>query len=163
MKRAAWPIERSFWAFVEKTETCWLWHGALQRGGYGSAHRPYGRVVRAHRYSWELTNGPIPGGLCVCHKCDVRTCVRPDHLFLGTRKDNMRDAANKGRLTRPSSWERTRRGSAHGMAKLTDDDVRAIRAERAQGIPGHVVATRHHISGGAVSMIVNRKRWAHLV
>jgi len=94
----ATPEER-FWGHVQKTETCWLWVAALNNKGYGKflslAHGP---GTYAHRFSWMLHYGPIPQGLCVLHKCDVPRCIRPDHLFLGTHKDNMRDMVAKGRV-----------------------------------------------------------------
>jgi hypothetical protein len=96
-KRPIDPVA-SFWKYVNKTDTCWLWTGKLHNTGYG-VHRPVGRIeVTTHRFSWELHFGPIPEGKCVLHRCDVRNCVRPDHLFLGTRRDNMEDAAAKGRM-----------------------------------------------------------------
>ncbi len=85
-----------FWAHVVKSDGCWLWNGSLIRAGYGTLSHSV-KPKLAHRYSWVLHNGPIPVGLFVCHHCDVRNCVRPDHLFLGTHSDNMRDALAKGR------------------------------------------------------------------
>lgn len=87
-----------FWESVEKGpgDACWEWTGHANRSGYGRVTRR-GRDLFAHRYSWELANGPIPDGLIVCHRCDNPPCVRPEHLFLGTHSDNMRDAQRKGR------------------------------------------------------------------
>lgn len=90
-------VER-FWDRVKKTESCWLWTGMVNRSGYGifTPSKNYRRL--AHRVVWVLTNGPIPDGLFVCHHCDVRNCIRPDHLFLGTQRDNIVDASRKGRM-----------------------------------------------------------------
>lgn len=88
-------LDARFWAKVTKTETCWLWAGA-KAAGYGVIRRSR-RSIKAHRYTWELTNGPIPDGLFACHTCDVRACVNPAHLFLGTNGDNQRDSVAKGR------------------------------------------------------------------
>lgn len=85
------------WAKVEKTDTCWLWQGALTNG-YGYMNIGSEKHVGVHRLSYELANGEIPNDLLVCHKCDVRNCVRPDHLFLGTYTDNLVDSWNKGRV-----------------------------------------------------------------
>ena len=87
-----------FWSKVEKSDAgCWEWRGSLMKNGYASFVHDSPRKVLAHRYSWMLHNGPIPAGLLICHHCDNRRCVRPDHLFLGTTLDNMRDMIAKGR------------------------------------------------------------------
>jgi len=86
-----------FWSKVQKSDGCWTWAGATWGRGYG-AFKHEGRQVYAHRFAWEMAKGPIPAGLFVCHHCDNPLCVRPDHLFLGTHTDNMRDASRKGRL-----------------------------------------------------------------
>jgi hypothetical protein len=94
-------IETRFWAKVNKTDACWLWVGSLDKDGYGQiAARHDGRtgLLRAHRLSWVLAYGSIPEGLVICHKCDVRSCIRAEHLFLGTHQDNIADARQKGRL-----------------------------------------------------------------
>lgn len=100
-------IER-FWSHVVKSDGCWIWTaGTYKHGGYGLISIG-DRNHRTHRVAWILANGEIPEGLFVCHHCDNPPCVRPDHLFLGTNLDNMRDSNQKGRLTKGSC----RRGHA---------------------------------------------------
>lgn len=126
------------WKYVSKTEGCWLWTKAVSEQGYGKwvINR---KTVVAHRYIWELTNGRIPDNLFVCHKCDVRSCVRPDHLFLGTHKDNMRDMREKGRAASGDANaarkypERLCRGKAHHFSKTVrygDDSPSRLYPER---------------------------------
>jgi len=90
---------RRFWAKVDKCEPdeCWPWKNYINDGGYGK-FRLNGKSEYAHRVAWEITNGPIPKGTLVCHKCDNTKCCNPDHLFLGSNLDNIHDAAVKGRL-----------------------------------------------------------------
>jgi hypothetical protein len=104
----------------------------------------------AHRYSYELTHGDIPTGMNVCHRCDVRNCVNPDHLFIGTAADNQADKVAKGRQLR---------GEQAGMAVLTNKQVLEIRA--AVGLQREI-ATKYGVSRPLVSMIKSKKVWAHL-
>lgn len=95
-------LEQRFWSMVEKTDGCWLWTGALNDAGYGMISDRAGTVSgstakRAHRMSYELHKGPIPDGLHLLHSCDVRKCVNPDHLSVGTNQDNIADRVSKGR------------------------------------------------------------------
>jgi len=128
-----------FWAKVSKGDGCWLWTAAVGTDGYGMFGFGGGsRHVSTHRFSWRLAHGEAPPGMDVCHSCDVRLCVNPAHLFLGTRRDNMRDAQQKGRLVhtpeaRAQQRARSRRGEKHAQAVLTDAQVCAIREEYARG------------------------------
>lgn len=111
-----------FWASTVKTDTCWLWNGPMLKSGYGKCGD------YAHRFAYELLVGPIPKGKCVCHHCDVRNCVNPEHLFIGSQGDNIRDAAAKGRMAK-SIEHRAKIGAAHkGMilGPLSDECKRKI-------------------------------------
>lgn len=92
------PVEQRFWAKVKRGPDCWLWTGATTRG-YGHIKRGPANAgtAQATHLSWEIHNGPIPDGLMVLHHCDNPPCVNPEHLYLGTHKDNMRDRAVRGR------------------------------------------------------------------
>lgn len=100
MNRRCKSPEEMLWRRVEKTDGCWLWTGGVNWKGYGrlGGGKPGSKWREsAHRLSYRLTYGSIPEGMHVCHRCDVPRCVRPDHLFLGTNTDNVRDAIRKGR------------------------------------------------------------------
>lgn len=131
-------------------EGCWIWTAGTN-GGYGWFGGP-GGPLRAHRMSWLLYRGPIPDGMHVCHKCDVRRCVNPDHLFLGTNSDNVADRVAKGR-TRVGTGER------HGLAKLDATRVVEIRLLRAKGARLRELAAQFGISKSQASKVCNRQFW----
>lgn len=145
------PLPDRFWDKVNKTAGCWLWTDHPHTKGYGTIG-VNGRLKFAHRVSYELARGPIPAGMLVCHTCDTRLCVRPDHLFLGTAADNMRDAMLKKRL----AWGERARG-----AKLTADDVARIKVE-AEGASKQDIQTRYGISRSHLNAVLRGAFWANL-
>lgn len=112
-------------ARTDKSGDCWVWNGAKNMHGYGVLRHEQKNYL-AHRAAWMVERGPIPNGLCVCHRCDAPACINPDHLFLGTHADNMHDMIAKGRARHSSPS-----GSKSPHAKLTDEAVSEIRARAA--------------------------------
>jgi predicted XRE-type DNA-binding protein len=154
------PFEERFWAAVTKTSTCWNYEHVGRRG-YGKI-LANGRHVRAHRLSWELHFGRIPKGMIVCHHCDNPSCVRPDHLFVGTHADNVADMMRKGRYIAPSTTNRVR-GESHHNTILTSANVRKIKKLYAAGkISQQAIADKFGVSQSAVSRIVFGKYWVHV-
>jgi hypothetical protein len=138
---------------------CWLWTGSLMPKGYGFLvvkRNKKMHTISAHRLSWQLHLGEIPAGLNVLHKCDVRCCVNPNHLFLGTSKDNTQDMINKGREGF-SGPKPDMQGEKHFASKLTEEDVILIRgsSRSAAGI-----ARNLGVSAGAVLSVRNGRTWS---
>ncbi len=151
-------IAARFWNKAKKAEGCWEWTGGVAGKGYGYFYAGEGGMRRAHRVAYELATGkPVPDGLYVCHSCDNRICVRPDHLFLGTAKDNTADMYKKGRqVCMPAIGEDT------GHAKLTADTVRAIREALRQGTTKTAIGRQYHVSRTAIYHIGTGRSWAWL-
>jgi hypothetical protein len=146
----------------EQPDGCWMWCGA-RRGKYGTFSLGRGRNVSAHRYSWEIHNGPVPEGLEVLHECDRPLCVNPAHLFVGTQSDNVRDCVGKGRhVTQTDPMKMGRPGEVNGKAILTDDLVREIRRLKAEGMRNRPIARKFGLRDCLVSQIVNRVTWKHV-
>lgn len=150
-----------FWESVDRSggdAACWLWTGRRYRDGYGefvwSADGKERRGV-AHRWLWQALNGPISRTLEVCHRCDVPACVRPDHLFVGTRADNERDKIAKGR--RPSTA-----GESDPNARLSEGDVKRIREMRAGGASYVRIAGEYGLNYTHVRDICHGKCWANV-
>jgi len=143
----------------EPNTGCWLWAGSLNGAGYGMLKNSRKKTeYRAHRLSWMINKGPIPNGMCVLHRCDVRCCVNPDHLFIGTHLDNMADRTAKGRdiLCRNINI----RGEKHGKSKLTEKQVTEILASRK---PKTILATLYGVNYSTIWRIQNHEHWNHIL
>ncbi len=165
------PAERqSFEARIElKAGGCIEWVGPLNATGYGLF--TFKRKQRlAHRAAYALYKGVLHPDVCVLHQCDNRACVNPEHLFLGDRGDNARDMASKGRQWvqknpegRPiCPTELKARGQQHGMSKLTDAQVHAIRIRADRGELGKQLASELGLSTSLISQIIRGQIWRHV-
>lgn len=160
------PMIDRFWAKVKKTDTCWLWAASTCGIGYGQiGNGPAGSgCSMAHRYSYEIHKGPIPKGLCVCHKCDNTRCVNPDHLFLGTNHDNIKDMIKKGRHIKGAKIGGTKRsGELSHNSKLTEKDIIEIRKYYAKNyITLKYLAKKYGVNFVHIGNIVRNKSWQHI-
>lgn len=143
-----------FWSFVDKTDACWMWNGHRNPAGYGHISVK-NRLVLAHRHAWALERGPIPAGMFVLHHCDNPPCVRPDHLYIGTKRDNARDMHTRGRA-------RDNRGDAHPQAKLNSTQVLKIRAALRSGESESSLAEKYGVNFRTINYIGKRRTWRHL-
>ncbi len=145
-KRQDYVTER---AELDPESGCWLWTLALKGDGYGVA-TVNGKYVRAHRLSWQAFRGEIPEGRNVLHKCDVRHCVNPEHLFLGDNADNSADMVQKGRSAK---------GSGHSQARLTEGQVAEILASDKSN---RQLAAEYGVVHGTIDHIKAGKTWKHV-
>ena len=164
-------LESRFWSKVARSDdpdACWPWTAGCFQDGYG-AFKFEGRQHKAPRFMYENFVAPIPPNMLVLHHCDNRRCVRPEHLYLGTHADNMRDRAERQRTatgnrngahTHP---EMRPRGSRQGNSTLTEEDVRAIRAEY-RPVYGMLtyLGNKYGVSSSQILRVVQRQSWAHL-
>lgn len=144
-------LRRHFWARVKKDEGrgCWEWTGAIGKThGYGTFCNRFG--PSAHRASWRFNRGEIPEGVCVLHHCDNRICVRPDHLYLGTKADNNRDAYTRNRR---------KLGESHPRSKFKNSDVISIRERVKAGEFISHIAKEYGVWPNSIWQIINGKTW----
>jgi len=144
-----------FWKRILKPVGCWLFDGGKDTSGYGYVGNPFSdtpKQIGTHRLAWILTHGPIPDGMQVLHKCDIPSCVNPDHLFLGTVADNTLDKVNKRRHSR---------GESTRSAKLTEAQAREILSlkgkERAR-----ILAQKFGVKPTAINAIWSGRLWKHI-
>lgn len=152
------PILERLLSKVEKRDSgCWEFSGFKDSKGYGKiSAKCYGKVsMPAHRASWIAHKGPIPEGLFVCHHCDNSCCVNPDHLFVGTCGDNVRDMWEKGRGNIPPGF----RGFNRFAAKLTEDQVRFMREKAKKGATPKELAKEFNTHVVNVRLILRGKTW----
>ena len=161
------PLTDRLWTRVKKTNTCWLWNGCTRKGytrkGYGQISVVGKHAQPVHRVSYELKYGKIPTGLFVCHKCDVRNCVRPSHLFLGTLQDNITDAQRKGRMVGAHGDRNIMRrhpeifmGERGPNAKLTNAQAATIRRTYIPRVTTRrEIAKKYSVSESAIDRILS--------
>lgn len=135
---------------MNKTDTCWNWKGGKNSDGYGYFDFE-NSSGKAHRASWIINFGSISSGLSVLHHCDNPACVRPDHLFLGTQKDNMEDCARKGRIK-----------AGKRAVKLNPEKVRKIRLKIKNGESVPAVASEYGVNNSAIHFIIKGVNWKHV-
>lgn len=155
-----------------KADGCWEWQGTIQTTGYGYFYLGRGHLGgvkggTASRASWYLYIGDIPAGMCVCHRCDNRKCVNPQHLFLGTDYDNTLDKMMKGRHSKGldhslKTKAKIPRGSSHYKTKLTEDDIQNICELRNSGMTYAAIARIYSFDHTTVYKIIKNKRWKHV-
>jgi len=132
---------------IEKTNSCWIWKGYVNPDGYGRYSSNY-KTFFAHRYSWIIHKGNIPNAILVCHSCDNRKCVNPEHLFLGTHKDNYQDSKNKKRHVH---------GNSHGQTKIKEEFHEEIINSYLSGETQRNIAKKYSVSQGAIQDIIRKK------
>jgi hypothetical protein len=167
VERDAEAVVERFWDRVQKGDGCWEWVGSRQSQGYGR-HYLRGKMIPAHRFSWELHFGPIPDDLWVLHTCDNPPCCNPDHMFLGYPIDNIEDMVNKGRQAKGEThaWhvrpEAHAHGEGHGLAKLSDAIVRDARIRFRDGATVAALAKEHGVAPPVMHRAIRGQTWKHV-
>jgi len=142
---------------------CWLYTGAINHFGYGivGLGRRGESIDRTHRVSYRHFKGDIPKGMFVCHTCDVPSCCNPDHLFLGTNKDNVHDMMRKGRNSVPPRNPHVV-GSVHPLAKLDEQKVQELKALYNQGWTQKQLAEKYGVVRQTISKVLLGLRFKHV-
>lgn len=148
-------IESRLQKHTKLSNGCWVFNGSLDKDGYGVFTYGRGKQVRAHRMAFEFYVGPIPNLILVCHSCDNPSCINPEHLFLGSPKDNTQDMIKKQRRPVLS-------GDDHPNAKLTEHQAHEIKQLRKQNVPLRSIANQYGISFQTVSSIAKGTTWKHI-
>ncbi len=166
-----YDYQERFWAYVNKDGACWEWTGVRNDYGYGLFGFG-GRVYRSHRFAYQLTYGEFPKAICVLHRCDNPPCVRPDHLFLGTKLDNILDMRAKGRANDPTGDrsgarkhpESRPRGEQAKRSKLKTDQVLSIyRRYHAGDVSIKALAREFGVSHIPILNIIHKRGWRHVL
>ena len=144
-----------------ETDECQIWPFSKRGSDYGqiAIGDGNGKADYAHRVAFRLAHGPIPEGKCVLHRCDTPTCINPRHLWAGTHKENMADAALKGRMHGPG---RAVAGSSNGRAVLSESEVMRILKHHADGMSERKIAAKFEVARTTVQKIVRGENWKHL-
>lgn len=141
---------------ISQQSGCIEWQGCLTKNGYGQirVRQPANKLMLAHRLAWTLKYGCISPGFDVCHKCDNRKCINVDHLFIGTRSENMQDMVSKGR-------QADTRGEKSGKAKLDSQAIGEVKRLCLSGVTQAKVALMYGVHAAHISRIMSKKRWGH--
>lgn len=154
-------LEKRFWKYVQKTQDCWIWIGATRgKSGYGTL-KVSGKSQGSHRISWLIHFGEIPKAMCVCHHCDNRLCVKPDHLFLGTQRDNIMDAVRKGRQVPPVPTK-CYNGKHWTTTKLTWKIVQKMRKEYKMGKTTYrKLSKKYGVCYNTIEHVIRNMTWVN--
>lgn len=157
-------------------EDCWIWIKKIGNSGYGEIGSD-GKSKLVHRVSYGIFKGEIPKGKHVCHSCDNKKCVNPDHLWIGTQKENIQDAKNKGRLPDQRGRKHTeetlkklkfrkrpnKRGEKHHLCKLKENDVLEIRRMLSNGLKQSEISEKYNVDQSTISSIKINRNWTHVI
>jgi hypothetical protein len=160
---------------IKIKDECWEWQGKITNAGYGEIRNSQ-KYSLVHRLSYEIFKGEIPLDKIVCHECDNKKCINPDHLWIGTYKENYDYAKFKNRIPDQTGWKHTeetkkkfkfrphadRRGEKHHLSKFTNEDVLNIRELLKKGVTQKEIASKYGVRQTTISRIKNKDRWNHI-